>query len=78
LGRGDALVKPGGPLAAEVSNWREFLRAEEDEDEVETLRRHLRTGRPLGDPGFLARLESRLDRVLRRQPPGPRPKRPGR
>jgi len=38
-------VKPGGLLVAEVSDWRRFLAAEEDEEEVETLRRHLRTGR---------------------------------
>ena len=31
-----------------------------------------------GDPAFIARLESRLHRTLRKGPPGPRPKRPRR
>ena len=77
-GRGDALVKPGGPLVAEIKNWRRFLAADEDEGEVESLRRHLRTGRPLGNAAFIARLESRLHRTLRKRPPGPKPKRPRR
>ncbi len=34
------------------------------------LRRHERTGRPLGDGAFLKRLEARLDRVLRKKTPG--------
>jgi len=73
-GRADALVKPGGPLAAEVSDWRRFLAAAEEEEHVERLRPHLRTGRPLGDPAFIARLETRLDRRLHRLKPGPKPK----
>jgi putative transposase len=67
-GRGDALV-------AAVTNWRRFLTADEDEEQVERLRRHLRTGRPLGDPAFIARLETRLDRRLHPLKPGPKPKR---
>ncbi len=73
-GRGDALVKPRGPLAAEVSDWRRFLAAAEDEEQVERLRRHVRTGRPLGEAAFIARLETRLDRRLHRLKPGPKPK----
>jgi len=57
---------------AEVSDWRRFLAA--DEEHVERLRRHLRTGRPPGNPAFIARLESRLDRRLHRLKPGPKPK----
>ena len=67
------VVAPGGPLVAEVSDWRRFLAAEEEN--VEPLRRHLRTGRPLADPAFIARLESRLARRLHRLKPGPKPKR---
>jgi len=67
------VVAPGGLLVAEVSNWRRFLAAEEEED-MERLRRHLRTGRPLGNPAFIARLETRLDRRLHRLKPGPMPK----
>ena len=42
-------------------------------DEVEELRRHGRTGRPLGDEIFLDRLEGLVDRVLKPQKGG-RPK----
>jgi putative transposase len=73
-GKGDALVRPGGPLAGEVKNWREFLRTEADDAALESLRRHGRTGRPLGSLEFLLELESRLARCLRRQKPGPRPR----
>ena len=72
-GRGDALVGPGGPLVAEVNDWRAFLAAAEDEATVEALRRHGRTGRPWGDLAFLRRLERRLDRRLVPGTPG-RPK----
>ena len=76
-GRGDALVAAGGPLAAEVNDWRAFLAAEEDEATLEQLRRHGRTGRPLGSPAFLDRLEARLGRPLRPKKPGPKPARKG-
>ena len=70
-GRGDALVKAGGPLAAEVSNWRRFLATEDDEEDAYALRSHLRTGRPLGDEVFVAGLEKALGLTLRRRKPGP-------
>ena len=71
-------MSPELTLVAEVSDRRRFLAADEDEQDVQGLRRHLRTGRPLGDPAFIARLESRLHRTLRKRPPGPKPKRPRR
>jgi len=51
-----------------------FSRPDKQEEDVERLRRHGRTGRPLGDPAFLARLETRLDRRLHPLKPGPKPK----
>ncbi len=39
------------------------------------LRRHERTGRPLGSEGFRARLERMLGRVLHPARPGRKPKR---
>jgi hypothetical protein len=44
------------------------------EEEINLLRAHDRTGRPLGDEAFLLGLEKRLGRILRRQKPGPKPK----
>jgi putative transposase len=72
-GRGDVLVRPGGPLAAEITDWRRFLSAEDDEATLETLRRHARTGRPLGADAFVSRLERSLGRTLHPQRPGPKP-----
>ena len=78
-GLGDALVAAGGPLAAKVPDWRRFLAAPEDAKELAAIRHHLRTGRPLGGPAFVARLERRLGRVLhcrkRGRPPGRKNKR---
>ena len=70
-GRGDTLVPPGGPLVAEVSNWRRFLEPEDDPEEARVLRSHLRTGRPLGGEEFVEGLEKALGRTLRRLKPGP-------
>ena len=60
----------GGPPVAEGKDWRGFLGQEEDE---EALRRHGRTGRPLGSPEFVTDMERRLARILAPRKPGPRP-----
>jgi putative transposase len=57
-------------MAGIYSNWREFLLSPVIENKAEELRRCERTGRPLGDNGFLERLENELNRVLRKQKPG--------
>ncbi len=67
--RDDPLVETS-PLSQMVTDWREFLESGIGEDDVELLRLHERTGRPLGSDDFLARLEGELGRVLRRQKPG--------
>jgi putative transposase len=63
------------PLLDLVDDWREFLRGGLSAAEHEAIRAHERTGRPLGDKRFMARLEKRLGRTLARQKPGPKPKR---
>ena len=72
-GHDDALVAVA-PLLERVPDWRGFLAGGLEEEALEALRRHTRTGRPLGNPAFLARLEARLGRRLRPGKPGPRPK----
>jgi putative transposase len=72
-GRDDTLVKVA-PLLKEVPDWRGFLRRVLREEEVNVLRSHERTGRPLGEEAFVAKLEKKLGRVLRRQKPGPKRK----
>jgi len=55
-----------------VRGWRAFLAEDVSVEEVEKLRRHERTGRPLGNDGFTAKLEKTLNRLLQKQQPGPK------
>ncbi len=72
-GRDDLLVHVG-PLLKLVPNWRGFLARVIREEDIELLRAHERTGRPLGDEEFVATLEHDLGRILRRLKPGPKAK----
>jgi len=71
-GRDDLLVKVS-PLLKLVPDWRKFLSKRVDDEEIMLLRKHERTGRPLGSDTFLTKLEKRLKRSLRPQKPGPKP-----
>jgi putative transposase len=71
-GKDDGLVSVK-PLLELVADWPAFLRAGDDDNDLQTLSRHERTGRPAGDGKFIARLEKRLQRVLKKQKPGPKP-----
>jgi len=68
-GEDDELVK-AGPLLDMAGDWKEFLSGGLDDRDVEALRSHERTGRPLGGDGFVEKLEGVLDRVLRKMKPG--------
>lgn len=68
-GEDDKLVKVSALLEM-VHDWLGFLSLAVSEREEEELRKHERTGRPLGDEGFAEKLESKLGRVLRIQRPG--------
>jgi putative transposase len=54
-----------------ISNWQEFLDSKDEQGEFDLVRRHERTGRPLGGEGFIESLETRLGRNLGRHKPGP-------
>ena len=69
-GRDDKLVKVG-PLRAIVPDWKAFHDGGVSEHDLEKLRRHARTGRPLGDETFLGRLERVVGRALKPQKRGP-------
>jgi putative transposase len=71
-GKDDELVRVE-PLLARKSDWREFLAEGASADQRELFRLHESTGRPLGSPAFVSRLEKRLGRSLARQKPGPKP-----
>ncbi len=70
-GADDDLVSVA-PLLERVPDWRAYLAAGLATSERETLRRHERTGRPLGSEAFVAELEGRLHRPLQKRKPGPR------
>ena len=70
----DALVK-SRDLYGLVKNWREYL----DErivgsDDMDTVRRSTRTGRPAGDFVFVNKIEKLTGRLLQKQKPGPKKK----
>jgi len=69
----DGLVRADALLEIVTSDWAEFLGQELATNEVAAMRKHERTGRPLGDPSFVDRIESQLGRCLRRNKPGPKP-----
>lgn len=72
-GKNDALVKVR-PLLKLARNWKLFLASGLDDDEMDAIRRHERTGRPLGSDEFIRRTERRLGRSLFPQRPGPKPR----
>jgi putative transposase len=73
-GRDDALVHVA-PLLERVKDWRQFLTEALTVEDAELLRRHERTGRPLGEAVFLERVEEMLGRVVRPARPGRKRKR---
>lgn len=70
-GRDDQIVSVD-PLLGLVGDWRTYLQDECPGDELVTIRKHARTGRPLGGAGFVGRLEQETGRFLRPQKPGPK------
>jgi putative transposase len=71
-GKSDELVRVE-QLLKQTSGWREFLADGASTEQCELFRSHESTGRPLGSPAFVSRLEKRLGRTLARQKPGPKP-----
>lgn len=71
-GKDDQLVNVK-PLLDIVSDWKGFL-ALTDEDELALLKKHERSGRPLGEVSFVERLEGEMERLLRPAKRGPKPK----
>jgi len=71
LGERDGLTMVS-PVTEEVGDWREYLGGGSD-GEAARLRRSTSTGRPLGSPDFVARLERELGRPLAPGRPGRKP-----
>ena len=70
-GRDDELVKAGA-LLERIGEWGPFLGGGLREEQAEVLRRHERTGRPLGGALFVRGLEAVLWRLLSPRKRGPK------
>ena len=71
--RHDGLVRVE-PFLDLAGEWGKFLSQPIEPQCVEKLQAGERTGRPLGNDGFVAKLERRLHRVSRTRKPGRKPK----
>ncbi|MCA1828873.1 MAG: transposase [Myxococcales bacterium] len=72
--RDDGLVRVA-PLLELRPDWEAFLASGLDTDPIEDLRKHQRTGRPLGNSDFVTDVERALGRKLRPDKRGPPPRR---
>jgi putative transposase len=68
-GRDDGLAA-AAPLLERYGDWRAFLDGGIEDADLETMRRHERTGRPLGADGFVEGLEQATGRALKQRKPG--------
>jgi putative transposase len=73
-GKRDAVIEVK-PLLELVDDWNKLLAQPLSAPEMKSVAACERTGRPLGPPAFVQRLEKKLGRTLARQKPGPKPKR---
>ena len=70
-GQDDPLVR-AQTMVEYVGDWKRYLALDISEEELLRFRQHTRTGRPLGSATFIASIEERLDRFLRKRKPGPK------
>ncbi|MFC1525057.1 transposase [Planctomycetota bacterium] len=70
-GEDDKLIK-ATPLLNMVDDWQAFLTQELSNSELSLLRKHERTGRPLGSKSFIKKLEALVGRIFHRRKPGPK------
>lgn len=61
-------------LEGMIDDWKGFLNTKVDKPDINLLKLHERTGRPLGDNTFIGRLEKILNRDLKKKKTGPKEK----
>jgi len=54
----------------DIKDWKSYISLEDER--IDKLRSHIRTGRPLGDDEFIEKLEKITGRILRKLKPGPK------
>jgi len=62
-------------LMREIKDWRKYLAEADKEEQLRIFRKHIETGRPMGDETFIGKLEQKLGIILKKRKPGPKPKR---
>ncbi len=63
-------------MLSEIKDWAFYLDQDDKEQERNLFKKYTHLGRPLGDEGFIERLERITGRSLRKRKPGPKkPKR---
>jgi putative transposase len=68
----DPIIASDDLLPKLIDDWHSYLTITAPEAERLKLRLHERTGRPLGDMGFVEQLEQNLNRTLKPQKRGPK------
>lgn len=71
-GKDDGLVNVE-PMLNRITDWQAYLYGAAQSDETESIRRHSRTGRPLGSTEFINTLEQQTGKTLIPKRPGPKP-----
>jgi putative transposase len=71
-GQDDGLVRVK-PMLDRIDNWSAYLSSNNDTSEIDTIRRHTRTGRPLGSSHFINKLEQLSGKPIAPKRPGPKP-----
>lgn len=67
----DPLVKVD-PLLKFTDSWEKFIQVPVDIEQKDSLKKHERTGRPLGNKLFISELESKTGRFLKKKKTGPK------
>lgn len=70
-GEDDGLVRVK-PMLDRIDNWSAYLANINDPSAVDSIRRHTRTGRPLGAAHFINKLEQLTGKSIAPKRPGPR------
>lgn len=61
-------------LLDEIKDWSGYLKEIDEEEKLKLFRKHVETGRLLGDDEYIKEWEAKLNRVLHKQKPGPKPR----
>ncbi|MCX5782767.1 MAG: transposase [Elusimicrobia bacterium] len=56
----------------EIKNWAAYLSEEDNQNDLEYLRKCINTGRPLGSEEYVKKIENKTGRILFKKKPGPK------